>query len=151
MKATKKQIDNFISGKTFLFYGVSSVKGKFGNLVLKHLNDNGYKVFPVHPELEQVNGINCFKKPFDTSQQIDSAILILGPENTDKAADELIGYGIKNVWIQQRSGSENAINKLRANNIEVITDECILMFTEPVTVVHKIHKWINKVTGKLPA
>ena len=151
MKATRKQIEDFISEKRFLFYGASSVKGKFGNLVLKHLNDNGYKVYPVHPDLSQVNGIDCYKKSSDAGEGINCAILILGAENTEKVTEELISYGIKKIWMQQRSGSEKSINDFKDKGIEVITDECILMFTDPITIVHRIHKWVNKVTGKLPA
>ena len=151
MKARKKQIEEFISEKNFLFYGVSSFKGKFGNLVLKHLTENGYNVFPIHPELKQINGINCYKSPSDVNQQMNCAIIILKPENTEKVVDDLIKYGIKKIWIQQRSESEKAIKMCTENNIDVISGECILMFTEPITIIHNIHKWINKVTGKLPA
>ncbi len=151
MKVSKKQIEDFVNEKNFLFYGVSSVKSKFGNLVLKHLNENGYNVFPIHPELKQVIGIDCFKNPADVNQQMKCAIIILSPENTEKVVDDLIKYGIKKIWIQQRSDSEKAVNLCTENGVEVITGECIMMFTEPITVIHNIHKWINKITGRLPA
>jgi predicted CoA-binding protein len=151
MRISRKQVDDFINEKNFLFYGVSSVKGKFGNLVLKHLNDNGYKVFPIHPELKQVIGIDCYNNPSDINQRMNNAIIILNPENTEIVVSELIKYGIKKIWIQQRCESEKAVDMCKENGIEVITGECILMFTDPVTIIHNIHKWINKVTGKLPA
>ena len=151
MKASRKQIDDFVNEKNFLFYGISSVKGKFGNLVFKHLKDNGYNVIPIHPGIKQIMGIDCFRKPADVYQQMTSAIIILSPENTEKVVEELIDYGIKKLWIQQRSESEIALKMCDEKGIEVITGECIMMFTEPVTVVHNIHKWINKVIGKYPA
>jgi len=151
MKASINQIEDFIKEKSFLFYGISSSKGKFGNSVLKHLNDNGYDVVPIHPEIKQVLGIDCFSNPSDVNRQITSAIVILSPENTERVVRELIDNGIKKIWIQQRSESENAVNMCKENGIEVITGECILMYTEPVTVIHNIHKIINKVIGKYPA
>lgn len=150
MQNSKKQIEDFVNEKNFLFYGVSSMKGKFGNLVLKHLNDNGYKAFPIHPELKQVIGVDCYKKPADINQKVNNAIIILSPENTEKVVNELIEYGIKKIWIQQRSESKNSLNMCEENNIEVISGECILMFAGPLTIIHNIHKWINKFTGKLP-
>jgi len=150
MKAGKQQIDDFVNEKCFLFYGISSVKGKFGNLVLKHLNDNGYKAIPVHPEIKQIYGIDCFVNPADVNQQMTSAIIILSPENTEKVVEELIEYGIRKIWIQQRSESEKAVHMCKEKGVEVITGECIMMFTEPLTVVHNIHKWINKAIGKYP-
>ncbi|MEI7485225.1 MAG: CoA-binding protein [Ignavibacteriota bacterium] len=151
MKATRKQIDDFVNERNFLFYGVSSVKGKFGNLVLKHLNDNGYNVFPVHPDLKQVIGIDCNKTPADVNQKMNNAVILLSPENTEKVVGELIAYGIKKIWIQQRCESERALKMCEENNIEVISEECIMMFAGPLTIIHNIHKWINKVSGKLPA
>ena len=82
---------------------------------------------------------------------MNCAIIILKPENTEKVVADLIKYGIKKIWIQQRSESEKALKMCTENNIDVISGECILMFTEPITVIHNIHKWINKVTGRLPA
>lgn len=150
MKATRKQIEDFVNEKNFLFYGVSAIKGKFGNLVLKHLNDNGYGVFPVHPELKNIIGIDCFKNPADINQQMKCAVIILSPENTEIVVEELIKYGIRKIWIQQRCESERALKMCEENGVEVISGECIMMFTAPVTLIHNIHKWINKVTGKLP-
>jgi uncharacterized protein len=151
MKVTKKQIDDFVNEKNFLFYGVSSIKGKFGNLVLKHLNDNGYNVFPIHPDLKQVIGIDCFSSPADLNQKMNNAIIILSPENTEIVVEELIKYGINKIWIQQRCESEKALKMCEENCIEVISGECILMFTAPITLIHNIHKWINRISGKLPA
>ena len=78
------------------------------------------------------------------------AIIVLSPENTEIVVEELIKYGIRKIWIQQRCESERALKMCEENGVEVISGECILMFAAPVTLIHNIHKWINKITGKLP-
>ena len=150
MKASKQTIEKFLNSKRFLFYGVSADRNKFGNSVFKHLQVNGYNVIPVHPVLKQINGIDCVVNIKEIDDKPESAIIILSPENTDKVLEELIEFGIKSVWIQQRCESDNSIHLCNNNNIEVITGECIMMFAKNINLVHRVHKWINKVTGKLP-
>ncbi len=150
MKATKQTIEDFLNSKNFLFYGVSADRNKFGNSVFKHLQVNGYNVIPVHPELKQINGIDCMSNIKEIDDKPESAIIIMSPENTDKVITELIDFGIKKIWIQQRCESDNSLHLCANNNIEVITGECIMMFAKNINLVHRVHKWINKVTGKLP-
>jgi predicted CoA-binding protein len=58
--------------------------------------------------------------------------------------------GIKSVWFQQGSSSKEAVKFCVENDMSVVDGECILMFTEPVESIHKIHRWIWKIFGKLP-
>ena len=63
----------------------------------------------------------------------------------------------------QKSGAERLIVELagiddpqayiaacRERGIEAIHGECILMFAEPAGFVHRLHRWLRGVTGKLP-
>ena len=57
---------------------------------------------------------------------------------------------IKNIWMQQGSEAKDAINFCKDNGIDVVHGECILMFAEPVSSIHSLHRWINKLIGKYP-
>jgi uncharacterized protein len=150
-KTSIKEVKSFLNKRNYIFYGVSSNKAKFGNSVIKHLVKNGSSVFPVHPEIKELDGIKCYKSIEEIENKPDAAIILLSPENTGKVLQNIYDAGIKNVWIQQRSESEKAISFCRDKGINLIHGECILMFSEPVTFIHKIHKWINGIAGKLPA
>ena len=52
-------IEKFVSDKNIALIGVSANNQKFGNILLVELTKKGYTVFPVHPELSEVNGIKC--------------------------------------------------------------------------------------------
>ena len=45
------QIEDFLKSGPFVLYGVSHAKNKFGNTILKELNANGIRVYPIHREL----------------------------------------------------------------------------------------------------
>jgi hypothetical protein len=34
--------------------------------------------------------------------------------------------------------------------LDVVHGQCILMFAEPVASLHKFHRWIWKIVGKIP-
>jgi len=151
MKTSLEQVRNFLNKKNYIFYGVSSNKAKFSNSVIKHLVKNGSSVFPIHPDIGELDGIKCYKSINELENKPDSAIIFLSPENTEKVLPDIVNAGIKNVWIQQRSESGKAIAYCAGNGINLIHGECILMFSEPVTFIHKFHRFINRVVGKLPS
>lgn len=76
--------------------------------------------------------------------------LVVPPLQSDKIVREANKLGIKAVWFQQGSSSDEAVKFCEENNISFVKDECILMFAEPVKSVHKFHRWLWKILGKLP-
>ena len=63
---------------------------------------------------------------------------------------EVAEAGIKHLWIQQGAESDAAIEYCREHEINVVHGECILMFAEPVGSIHRFHRWLWGVFGKLP-
>ncbi len=63
---------------------------------------------------------------------------------------EAMSKGIDNIWIQQMSDTPAAIELTRSHPVNLITGECILMHTDPVTGIHKFHRSIMKLFGKYP-
>ena len=53
-------IDNFIGSKRIAVVGMSRSGKKFGNMAGKELQAKGYKIFPVHPEAQKIDGMTCF-------------------------------------------------------------------------------------------
>jgi len=52
--------------------------------------------------------------------------------------------------MQQGSESDEAINYCNENEIDCVSNECILMFAEPAGFIHRLHRWIWGIAGKLP-
>lgn len=64
-------------------------------------------------------------------------VLKFTPEETEK------------VWMQQGSHSKVAEEYCAENGIDCISNECILMFAEPAGFIHRVHRWIWSIAGKL--
>ena len=143
-------VTNFLKNRTIAVVGVSRDKKKFGYAVYKHLKDRNYKTFPINPNITEIDSEKCFPSLTAVKEKIDGVILVVPPKVSEEVAREANDLGIKSIWFQQGSGSKEAIKYCEENGMSVVSGECIMMFTEPVESIHKFHRWIWKIFGKLP-
>ncbi len=143
-------IKNFMSQKRIILFGASRSGKKFGNAVLKEMSGKGYQIFPVHPECKEINGITCYPDISSVPDDVKSVLMIIPPKRVLEVIPDLIKHGIVRAWLQQGAESPEVIKQLQENDIEIISHECILMFTEPVKSIHRFHRWIWKIAGKYP-
>ena len=143
-------VDAFLSSKNFAVVGVSRKSSKFGNVIYKDLRKKGFNVFGINPNMESIEGDKCYKNLHELKGKIDAVINVVSPSQTLDVVKEAREAGINNVWMQQGSESDEAIQFCRENGINEVHKECILMFAEPVKSFHGFHRWVWKVLGKLP-
>jgi len=148
---SKKLVDDFIAQKKIAVVGVSRKKTKFGNAIYKELKQKGYDVFPVNPHITTFEGDTCYPDLLSLPEKVDAMIINVSPAQTEKVVREAKEAGIKRVWLQQGSQSEAAVKYCEENGIDCVSNECVLMFAQPSAFIHRAHKWIWGVLGKLPA
>ena len=148
---TKKTIEDFLAQKKIAVIGVSRKKTKFGNAIYKALKQKGYQVFPVNPHINVFEGDTCYPDLFSLPEKVDAVVINVPPVQTEKVVREAKEAGINKVWLQQGSQSEDAVKHCEENNIDCVSNECILMFAQPSAFIHRAHKWVWNVLGKLPA
>ena len=147
--ASQASIDEFLAHKTLAIAGVKRDGKGFGNSVLKDLTGKGYEVLPVHPNAEQVAGIPCSPSLAELPMQVGSVVLVVPPEQTEKLVRQSKEAGIQRVWMQQGAESPQAIAYCADNGIDAVHGECIMMFAQPKGI-HRFHRWLWGVLGKLP-
>lgn len=148
---SKKIVEEFLTQKKFAVVGVSRKKTKFGNAIYRELKQKGYEVFPVNPNMNSFEGDICYPDLFSLPEKVDAIIINVPPVQTEKVVREAMEAGINKVWLQQGSQSEDAVKYCEENNIDCVSNECILMFAQPSVFIHRAHKFIWGVLGKLPA
>jgi predicted CoA-binding protein len=148
--SSKKSVDEFLSKKNLAVVGVSRKSTKFGNVIYKELKKKGFTTFGVNPNLESIDGDKCYRSLRELDGKIEGVVNVVSPKETINVVKEANALGIKNVWMQQGSESDEAVAYCRENDINEVHKECILMFAEPVKSIHGFHRWIWKVLGKLP-
>lgn len=146
----KANVEGFLSSESVAFFGASREGRKFGNYAYKELRSKGYKLFPVHPKAEKIEGDKCYTSLSEIEEPIDAAFVSLKPQQTENVVRDLCAAGVKKVWIQQGAESEEAVQFCLDNEMKPVHGECILMFAEPVKSFHAFHRWFWKILGKLP-
>jgi predicted CoA-binding protein len=145
-----KDVAVFLSAGKYAVAGVSRDPKKFGHVVFKTLLKKGMDVVPVNPATDTIDGVKCYNSVSDLPSDIKGVIFMTPKEETLSVAREAISKGIKNLWIQQGAESKTTISELEKENVNLIHNECIMMFWKP-DGVHSFHRFLKKIFGRLPA
>ncbi len=147
---SKELVEEFLAQNKIAVIGVSRKRSKFGNVIYRELKNKGYRVFPINHNTNTIEGDVCYPDLFSLPEKVDAVILNVPPVQTEKILDQVQQSGIKKVWLQQGSQSDKAEKFCEENGINCVSNECILMFAEPAGFIHRAHRWIWGVLGKLP-
>lgn len=143
-------IESFLSPKKLAIIGVSRNPKKFGRQVYDALKEKDFTVYGVNPNAENLNGDPCYKDIASLPAEVDRLFFVTPPEKTAENIRMALDKGIKNIWIQQRSDTGEALELLEDTDVNLIHNQCILMYASPVKGPHKFHRFLNKVFGKYP-
>ena len=146
---TQASVEGFLAEKTLAIAGVKRNGTGFGNVVVKDLTGKGYEILPVHPSADGIGGVPCSPSLAELPKQVGGLVLVVQPEQTEKLVREAKDAGIGRIWMQQGAESAEAIRFCEENGIDVVHGQCVMMFAQP-TGIHRFHRWLNGVFGKLP-
>jgi len=147
---TKAQIEDFFKQSPIAIVGVSRNKKKFGRTVYDELKNKGFSVLPVNDHIDDLDGAKCYRDIASLPQDVNAAVLLTQKPKTLEAVKQCLDKGIKNIWVQQGSHTNEVLDFARNNKVNMIHGKCIMMFSEPVASVHKFHRGIMKFFGRLP-
>jgi len=146
----KTAVNDFLAQRTLAIVGVSRSREKFGNMAYRELRAKGYRLFPVNPKADSIEGDHCYQSLNALPSAVEGALIIVPPAETEQVVRDAAAAGIRHVWMQQGAESDAAIRFCEDNEISVVYGECILMFAEPVAFYHLMHRWVWRLLGKLP-
>lgn len=148
MKENKRPaIDQFFASKKYAIAGVSRNEHKTGTAFLKELTGKGMDVVGVNPHMKEVAGKPCYASVADLPSDVEAIITAVKPEVTLSVVQAAHEKGIKNVWMQLGSQSDEAIAFAKSNHMNVIYKECLMMYSDPVESIHKFHRGLTKLFG----
>jgi hypothetical protein len=151
MSTTRGAIDRFVSDHTLAVVGVSASGRGFGNAAYRELKKRGYRLLPVHPTAQTIQGDPCSRTLAELPERVERLLVVVDPRRAAQVARDAAGAGIRQVWLQQGADSPEALAVCGEHGIEAVHGQCILMFAEPTESFHKFHRWIWKLLGKIPS
>lgn len=142
-------IEQFVSSKRIAVVGMSRSGKKFGNMAAKELNAKGYEIYPVHPDSAEINGFTCSPSLGSLNGKIDAVWISVPPQKVSPVLAEAAEIGLKNIWLQQGAWSPEVQQTIDQLGLQVVSKKCIMMYAPPVKSVHKFHRTIKGIFGRL--
>ena len=96
------------SVKTIAVVGLSPNPARDSHRVAKYLQDQGYRIIPVNPMVEQVLGERSYPDLKSVPEPIDMVDIFRRSEYVPDVVDEAIGVGAKYIWMQDGVVDEEA-------------------------------------------
>ncbi len=146
----QESLREFFSSPAYAVIGVSRSRKKIGSAVFRAMKEHELRVYGVHPSGFEIDGERMLTSVSELDAAVQSVVTAVPPDVTMRVVEECIQHGIKNIWMQPGSESDEAIRIATAHGIRVIFGECIILFLEPVRSFHAVHKWLNRVAGVYP-
>jgi predicted CoA-binding protein len=142
-------IENFVGSKRIAIVGMSRSGKKFGNYACKELKSKGYEVYPVHPEVQEIDGFRCSPDLKSLSGKVDGVWISIPPKQVNAILEEASAIGLKNIWLQQGAWSKEVQETIDRLDLPVVTKKCIMMYAQPVKSFHHFHRTIQGIFGRL--
>ncbi|MFD1788349.1 CoA-binding protein [Sphingomonas floccifaciens] len=112
--------------RTIALVGASDRPDRPSYGVMKRLQDHGYRVIPVNPQItgEHVHGEFVFRELAQLGDPIDIVDIFRRPQAAGEAVDEAIRIGAKAVWMQLGVVNDEAAARAEAAGLKVVMDRC---------------------------
>lgn len=120
-------IKEFMAQKRFAVIGATDNPEKYGNNIFKNLTRRGYEVYPVNPNLKEIEGIKCYPSLADIPVKVDVVDFVVPPPVTEATLKECKKLGLDHIWLQPGSESDAAIAFCQDNNLKVVYGTCVII------------------------
>ena len=107
--------------------GATDRPGKYGGIVYRRLKAFGYKVFPVNPNRDEVDGDPTYPDLASLPEAPTIVNFVVPPRVGSPVADAAVEQGYLNLWFQPGAESQDLTETLRERGADVLTDACIMV------------------------
>lgn len=118
--------DLLTHARTIAMVGASDRPDRPSNRVMKFLQDQGYRVMPVNPQItgEHIHGEYVWRELSQIGEPVDIVDIFRRSEAAGEAVDQAIVVGAKAVWMQIGVINQDAASRAEAAGLTVVMDRC---------------------------
>ncbi|UCD98791.1 MAG: CoA-binding protein [Chloroflexota bacterium] len=113
------------SAKTVAVVGITDIPDKVNHTVPKYLQEQGYRIIPINPALDEVLGEKAYPDLLSVEEPIDVVEIFRRSEAVPGIVDQAIKIKAKVVWMQEGVINELAAETARQAGLEVVMDTCM--------------------------
>jgi predicted CoA-binding protein len=112
--------------KNIAVVGLSDDPLRASHGVSAYMQDHGYRIIPVNPQIESCLGERAYGSLLEVPEKIDIVNIFRRPEFVEEVVDQTIPLKVPAIWMQEGVINERAAEKARQAGIFVVMDRCIL-------------------------
>ena len=106
--------------KTIAILGASNDRRKFGNKAVRAFRQQGFRVFPVNPREQTIEGLPAFKSLADVPVRPEMISVYLPPEVLMQVLPEISASGCPEVWLNPGAESETVLRECERLGLKVV-------------------------------
>ena len=107
--------------------GATDHPGKYGGIIYRHMKAKGYRVVPINPWRDEVDGDRTYASVSDLDEAPDIIDVVVPPRRTLALLDEFASVDGAGVWIQPGAADDAVRAKASSLDVDVLIDACIMV------------------------
>ena len=124
------EIKNILSKyKSIAMVGVSKDLKKTSTIVMKYMQNYGFKIYPVNPSAkgEKILGEEVYAKITDINKNVEIVDVFRPSNEAYGIAEDAVKIGAKVLWLQLGIRDQKAKKLVEENKMEYIENKCTKM------------------------
>ncbi len=115
----------FESAKTIAVVGLSRGEHRPSHSVPKYLQDQGYRIIPVNPNVDELLGEKSYPDLLSIPEKVDIVEIFRPNEEVPVIVEQAIQIGARVVWMQEGVIHQAAGDDARTAGLDVVMDTCM--------------------------
>jgi predicted CoA-binding protein len=113
--------------KRIAVVGLSSSPYRAGYYVPAYLQQQGYRIIPVNPYLDQSLGERAYPDLASIPEPVDLVLIFQRSEKVRPFVEQAIDIGAKAVWLQLGIRDDEALRLAEAAGLDAVQDACMMV------------------------
>jgi uncharacterized protein len=115
------------NARTIAVVGLSANPLRTSYTVSRYMQNQGYKIIPVNPNIKESLGEKAYASLKDIPVKVDIVNVFRNSPDVPPVADEAIAIKAKVLWMQEGIVNQEAARKAGEAGLKVVMDRCIMV------------------------
>ena len=107
--------------------GATDNPAKYGNRIYRDLKGKGYRVYPINPTRDTIDGDPAYADLADLPETPDIVNYVVPPPRTLRLLKRAKELGLMRVWVQPGAESADVMAYLNDNGFDYMANACIMV------------------------
>ena len=118
--------EEMLEKKVWAVIGANDNPDKYGNMIYKKLKARGYKVYPVSPNYEIIDGEPCYPNLKALPEKPDVLDMVVSPKRGLAVITEAAELGITDIWLQPGTFNNELLELIETKGLNAV-QACVLV------------------------